>query len=396
MFVKMDFYFIGISVGIFILFFLSLNLLLSKTGNRKANKFLAVFLLTISYCIFGLGILINSRLYYYLPHLILTAVPSLCLLGPSIFLYVQELLDPLKNKGKKKLLHFIPFIFLVIYLMPFFIRSGTDKIEFIRNWVEIGKSTENFLKIYIMYILIYIHTITYILFTQRKIRAYNRAIKDNFSAIEKRTLNWLRFCLNFTFVSLLFIIIILVSLYLSSNFRLRYNLIPVFISIMGCGIACKAITQPVIEYGEKPKSRKKTLHTQNMEKYLEHLLNAMENEKLYRIPDLSLGELSSQLDISRNYLSYVINNNLDTNFYEFINKYRLNEVKSELKRKTSEAGNLQLIASSAGFNSKTTFNVMFKKNTGMTPSQYRKKVQTSGATQFNFSGQYSEIPISTP
>ncbi len=374
MYIKLDIYFIGISTGVFILLFLSIILFLSKNGNRKANRFLALYLVTISYAIFGLGFFISGRVYFHLPHLILTAVPCLCILGPSVFLYVQELLNPEKNKGFRKYLHFIPFLLLVIYFIPFFIKDSNYKINFIINWIAIGKYSENFIRLYFIYFAIYIHTLAYMLAARRKLRAYNKSLENNFSAIKKRNILWLNYCLNFTIFALLILFVILVTLYFTSSFRMRYNLVPVVISVLGCIMASRVIIQPVIVPYEKPKNRLRLPEPGKLVKYKEKLLLAMENEKLYRIPDLSLGDLSAQLDISRNYISYVINNHLDTTFYEFINKYRLNEVKSVLKRKPGKPGSLQLIASSAGFNSKTTFNVMFKKDTGMTPSQYRKRI----------------------
>ena len=88
--------------------------------------------------------------------------------------------------------------------------------------------------------------------------------------------------------------------------------------------------------------------------------------------ELTASELADELEMSRHQLSQILNYQLGLNFYDFINEYRVEEFKSRLK--LSENNNLTLlgIAYDSGFNSKTTFNTIFKKVTGLTPSQYKK------------------------
>ena len=93
-------------------------------------------------------------------------------------------------------------------------------------------------------------------------------------------------------------------------------------------------------------------------------------EKPYLDRELTIYDLSDQLKISRHILSEVINEHMGMNFYSLVNEYRVNEVKERMK--SDEFRNLTIlaIAYDSGFNSKSSFNTIFKEKTGQTPSEY--------------------------
>ncbi len=97
----------------------------------------------------------------------------------------------------------------------------------------------------------------------------------------------------------------------------------------------------------------------------------MEEKKPYLDVDLSIHDVSDELDIPRHYLTQVINGMLGKNFYNFINEYRIEEVKKLLADEEYSKYTLTSIAFEAGFNSKSSFNSVFKTATGMTPSQFK-------------------------
>ena len=100
----------------------------------------------------------------------------------------------------------------------------------------------------------------------------------------------------------------------------------------------------------------------------------MEKHKPYLENNLNLRGLAQELDVNANYLSQVINEQHGKNFFEFINSYRVNELKEMMNDPTNRQFTLLSMAFDCGFNSKTTFNTAFKRITGLTPSQYLKKV----------------------
>lgn len=102
---------------------------------------------------------------------------------------------------------------------------------------------------------------------------------------------------------------------------------------------------------------------------LEHLLLI---EKIYLLPDLTLRTLAERMEISERKLSGLINDNMHTTFYDLINKYRVDEAKIRLKSLEFEKYSISGIGHSCGFNSRSSFYRIFKKETGITPTLFKK------------------------
>lgn len=108
---------------------------------------------------------------------------------------------------------------------------------------------------------------------------------------------------------------------------------------------------------------------------LEKLEKAMKEEKLFTNPLLSFERLAEQLDISVKDLSNAINRHFNINFNEYINNYRIEEAKAQLADPANKSKTITEIFYSAGFNSKSVYNTLFKKKFHMTPSEFRKKAR---------------------
>ncbi|MDN3638321.1 helix-turn-helix domain-containing protein [Simiduia curdlanivorans] len=106
--------------------------------------------------------------------------------------------------------------------------------------------------------------------------------------------------------------------------------------------------------------------------HIQTLEPLMLNNKIYTNPELSLDDLAHSVGVSPRTLSGVINGHYGCSFFEFINGYRIQEAKRLLSESAHKSTSVLDIMYEAGFNSKATFNGMFKKTEGMTPSQYRK------------------------
>jgi AraC-like DNA-binding protein len=106
-----------------------------------------------------------------------------------------------------------------------------------------------------------------------------------------------------------------------------------------------------------------------------NLLRLMNKKKYYLNPELSLSQLAEELGIYKHYLTQVLNDELHLNFYDFVNNYRVEEIKELMKNPKYNHFTIFAIALEAGFNSKSAFNRIFKKATGLTPSQYKRQYQ---------------------
>ncbi|WP_159099253.1 MULTISPECIES: helix-turn-helix domain-containing protein [Aquimarina] len=109
--------------------------------------------------------------------------------------------------------------------------------------------------------------------------------------------------------------------------------------------------------------------------YFKELDFLMKEEKIYIDPNLGLENISKRLQISSNYLSQLINKLGGSNFSDYINSYRIEEVKSKLKDPDYDNYTVLGIAMECGFNSKSPFYSAFKKHTGISPKEYRQQQQ---------------------
>ncbi len=118
-------------------------------------------------------------------------------------------------------------------------------------------------------------------------------------------------------------------------------------------------------------SSQSSLTSQQKTEILDVIISSMEDEKLYLQKDLTINTLSEHLKTNRTYLSIVINESFNKNFNAFINEYRINEAMRLLIKNKNYT--IEGVAQEVGFNSKSSFNIAFKKHSGITPSFFIKK-----------------------
>jgi ligand-binding sensor domain-containing protein/AraC-like DNA-binding protein len=153
---------------------------------------------------------------------------------------------------------------------------------------------------------------------------------------------------------------------------------PVFIVLIVLVVLSAAGTAFLVSYQRKRrKSRNKyktiPIDAKRVEDIIARLLHFMDEERLFLDPDLTLNKLSLRLRVHYNHLSRIINERFGLSYNDFINKYRIEEARKKLTSPEEKESTILDIAYSTGFYSKSVFNAAFKKFTGMTPTEYRKK-----------------------
>jgi AraC-like DNA-binding protein len=304
--------------------------------------------------------------------------------GPLLYLYVKFLtVEDIKFRWTYWL-HFLPFIAVFTSAIVFHGRPVIKLDNFFSN--------DPYLSFRLIYGLsFYISITTYSIITFVLIRRHEKNVKDLFSYTTSRiTLSWLKMISISFYVT--YVLVFIVGVYVIFKKELPYD--PTLVSYFGLTFFAFAfsfygIKQPGIFnelYAERRASSKKVvikdsgtkyersgLKEADAEKYLTRLLRCMETKKPYLNVDLTIQDVAESLNISRHYLTQVINERLNRNFYQFINEYRVEEVKRLLEDENYKKYTLTAIAFEAGFNSKSSFNSAFKEIVGMTPSEYRER-----------------------
>ena len=226
----------------------------------------------------------------------------------------------------------------------------------------------------------------YLILSFRCLSMYSKRIKNQYSDIEKINLGWLK---NILVMLIGLYILYLADVFLSDVFGYDDELsdfLNLMIVIMIYTLGYLGLKQPVVFQVDKNKRNdakrsnkddtvkyaKSSLDTGMSTSLLFELLEMMKNDKPYLDGDLNLPQLSKQIGVSPNYLSQVINEQLNQNFYNFINYYRVQEAKWLMSENLQNQPSIIMIAELSGFNSKSAFYKAFKFHTDMTPSQFKK------------------------
>lgn len=128
----------------------------------------------------------------------------------------------------------------------------------------------------------------------------------------------------------------------------------------------------IIEETNSLSNKKELISNERLNENKTALLKIMDSQKPYLNSEISLVKLSQMLQTTPHLISYTINKGFNENFYQFINRYRIEESKKLLLDPTKNNLTLIGIGYEVGFNSKSAFNTTFKKITGKTPSEFKK------------------------
>lgn len=360
---------IGAAQGILLSLFL-----FKKKENQTANRLLAITMLLFALDLI-LEIMAVTEDIKKIPALIglMQALPYLY--GPAIYLYVLFITHGKKRFNYKYLLNYLPFVLVQIYGLFFFYFEPTSyQINLV--YVE----SELPWHLILVSFLIPIHGVLYIGLAIREAFKFNHKLKNNFSNIDKHNLSWVKFLVVGS-VLLWVIAMIMTTLQLIYGTEIRSEIVSYFaISVFIYSIAYKGLKQPEVAVAEKfdkvkgEMYKKSGLTEVSANKYYKSLLLIMDEKKPYKNDSLTLSNLANMVGTSNHNLSEVINTKIDQNFYDFINSYRVEEVKKLIEKDKNSIYSILAHGFDAGFTSKSVFYSAFKKFTRKTPSQFRKDI----------------------
>jgi AraC-like DNA-binding protein len=355
--------------------------LFTKKQNHAANIVLAVATLALSLEL-ATVVYYTNRWYRLYPNLMGFSYPFPALYGPLFFLYAKLISKKEEHFRPIDLLHFTPV--LVIYCMtaPIFFFSVEEKITLLDNMM-MGIHDPIFS---IFNGFIPIQGIIYTILTIKVVAEYNRNIKDSYSNIDLINLNWLKYLTLGMIIIWSIVALITVVSSVGLYFAHIDALLNIPLAILIYSIGYMGLKQPEIfldpssvplQIESTVKYQRSGLSDESAEEIKGRLLALMISEKPFLGRDLTLQKLAERLQTSSHNLSEVINTRLHQSYYDFINQYRIEEFKKRISEPESERYNLLSIALDSGFQSKGTFNSIFKKFTGMTPSEYKARLNSS-------------------
>jgi len=346
----------------------------------QARSLIFVFALLV---VHALGqLVISTRVFDWMPHLAGAELPFMTLLGPALYFYVRAMMSRTPTRVSSRDLWALsgPILILLI-MLPFSQVSGPDKLALADPATRDPDLFSLAVTTRAASIFVFsVFTAMYLFATLRLQFKHKTTVKQLYSNIEKRSLDWLRL-LFVAWVLGWMVFVVADALWLAGVSPVGAGAMSaVFEAITFSAFAHLALNQPPLydttdEIVASPTDRQPILAEDRMVRIVEKLEAAMVRQHLYRDSDLSLRRLSDETTIKENYISETFSQHLRTNFYDFVNGYRIGEAKSLLERTDTT---ILDIAFEVGFNSRSTFNSAFKKLAGMPPSAYRSRL--SGPT----------------
>jgi AraC-like DNA-binding protein len=304
--------------------------------------------------------------------------------SPILYLYVYSFSVENDFLWTKYWIHLLPYsIFCVICFSLNFIHS--DSITFSNGLPNFDDNFPFWFRNTLTIPLAIIPAFYTILSLLALIK-YQKLIPENYSYTEKINLNWLKWIvisLLLVFVTLFPLITYGVNLGLVTNqnlFAVVGSILTFYLFFIGffglqqttvfMNIAVETISKSTTD--SKPNYKNSGLNDEMVDDLFQKLVLHMKQNKPYLDENLSLATLAQQLVLSSNQLSQIINQKTSSNFFNFINGYRVEAVKERLKDPAFAHYSILAIGYDCGFQSKSSFNKIFKQMVGKTPLEFQK------------------------
>lgn len=366
-------------IAVFHAFFFSLLLIQKK--NKEIHDKILIYWLVFLGIYSGVYAFFAQSLYLNHPLLFCSFISLLMFHGPFLFLYISSITSNKKKLMLFDLFHFLPVLFFNIY---FLIANILNNTEGLRMDHVVTDAEPPFLFV-VFLISTAISGPIYFILSIKELNKLDINILKVFSYSEKIDLDWLK-KLVYVFGTVWTLLIVIATIHhIFHLFSMTFCTdglflsLSIFIILIGYfGLKQKIIFDEISfkeQYDtlEKKKYASSKLDEGEALQYFNKLRDFMDIEKPYLDSKLTILQLSKMTEIPSHYLSQIINEKAGVSFYDFINNYRVEEVKKKIIDSKYSSFSLLGIAYDCGFNSKSTFNRIFKKNTGLTPTQFKNQ-----------------------
>lgn len=375
--------------------------LASKRSNRTANRLLAAAMLVFSISL-ATSVYHGLRLERSYPHFFGVGYPLPFLYGPLIYLYAVAAADRSHRLAARDALHFVPFAIVVALGLPIYLSSGPGKLAFFER-LQQGDFPRWMM---IVDPLKYVSGVSYAVATMTFLLRHRERVKESYSSIERVNLRWLLWlgvaaaaiwalALGFRIVESAGVVevedsdqyvgLAMALLVYAIGYRglrqpeiFRYETaeyqVPAAARVVARDEPAVAMPADAGSEADAPVERyaRSGLTDRQAARLRDALTGLMERESPWRDSDLTLADLAAKLDTTPHKLSEVLNSEIGQSFYDFVNGYRVRDVQRRIAAGEARQAKLLTLAMNAGFASKSTFNLVFKKHTNQTPSDYQR------------------------
>jgi AraC-like DNA-binding protein len=343
-----------VMLGLFLFVFFA------KNRETESNFWLAFIHLVLSFHFLNLLLLEKVTFTHY-------GMVFGLLYGPLIFYFVRSHIETF---NKKELIHFIPATALLAWiLISTMRREPTPAVE-----------------LDIIRVLVFLHLLCYLVSAYHLSKKYKKIAVQTRSKLEDDKISLIQ--KSISIIAILFLIALLQSYLVVDQAKLVYELSVLAISgilILGMfSLIYRGMDNPQLfltftsnekQIGlESSNYTSSALTVQMADTYLKQLTDFIASEKPYKIENLGIDKLAELTEIPPRYLSQIINQKLDQNFFDFINSHRIQEAQEQLNHSNRRISEIMY---DVGFSSRSSFNSAFKKYTNLTPSQYRRKLSSN-------------------
>ncbi len=363
-----------LAIGAFMAFLLAWLLSIKKGHSRADTALTAVFLVNGITILLGFLEIVNRKAGYPFAFNLHTSTPPILLHGPLIWLYVQLLTKSHFRVKPVHLLHVLPFM---LVLLLFTVRSYILPAEQ-RITDEMSEAFRQELMFPVVVMLIFASTQSYYWYGWFQLRRYRKALERYFGNLDDKDPAWLRHLLVaavvfYAAISLLYIADYLFTLMPYGSLQsIGYLFASVYTLYMGWF----GFRQGDVFTRNKPEVALESLTPSNLgragseQEEVLLLSKLIETTKMYTKPELTLAQLARAAGTTPVKLSSLLNQQMGMNFFEFVNRWRVEEFKKQALTDEGKKLSLMGLAYNCGFNSKPTFNRVFWSFTGKTPSEW--------------------------
>jgi|LakMenEpi03Aug12_release.lakeMendotaPanAssembly.Ray.scaffolds.fasta_scaffold28790_2 AraC-like DNA-binding protein len=352
-------------------------------------------ILGFSMLFFSLGaciyLLIHSGWILQVPFMFKTAAPVNFLIPPFAYIYIRSVLKDEQKFTAKDYLHFIPAFFVFVNYIPVYFMPALQKQELLQNILKdfsLSYLTGNgYIGEKYLFFARMAQSIVYLFFQWKLVVGYKKELLlDKYEGHTNEVMKWLK-TFNWLFSSSMLgyiILFIIVSSDPSLAKSEQIMLIPGYIlSFSFLGLSTYLLVHPQVLFGlPYAKSDSRSVHDLHIIKndtvavpkeYDEEIFQLkkyFEEQHPYLNNDLNINEVAVALDIPAREVSFIINQHFNQRFTDFVNMYRIKYVNQKIKTGYLNKFTVESLSKEAGFSSKSTFNVAFKKVNLCTPSEY--------------------------